>query len=297
MASLSPHQRGLLLTVVGVLVLTPDALMVRLVEVDYWTALFWRSLFAALVLFALNAVIEKENPIEAVFGLFRNGMLCALFFAGSNVCFVISITHTTVANTLVILASMPFIAAVLTIVLMRKNLALRTWMTIVLAMVGIVMVFWGRFGDGNTFGDIIAVFCALFMAATLVLISANPRINSTAAIGLGAFLAALFAFFMGAEPTAVTNRDLIVLVANGGVIIPVAMGLITYGPKLISAPEVSLIMLLETVLGPLWVWLALSERPLPQTFVGGSLVIAAVLVNAWLGFRTMRPNGRTRIRS
>jgi drug/metabolite transporter (DMT)-like permease len=286
MSSLTPHQRGLLLTVIGVLVLTPDALMVRLVEVDYWTALFWRSLFATLCLFALNAVIEKQNPLEATFGLFKNGWLCALFFAGSNVCFVISITHTAVANTLVILASMPFIAAVLTIILIRKNLARRTWMTIFLAMAGIVMVFWGRFGDGGAFGDVMAILCALFMAATLVLINARPSINSIAAIGLGALLAAIFALFMGADTTAATTRDLVVLAANGGFVIPVAMGLITYGPKLISAPEVSLIMLLETVLGPLWVWLVLNEQPPTQTFVGGSLVIGAIVVNAWLSFRT-----------
>ena len=147
MSQLNAHQRGLLMTVFGVLVLTPDALIVRVVETDHWTLLFWRSLFAAISLFALNSLIEKSSPIKAIGGLFKNGLFCALFFAGSNVCFVISITHTAVANTLVILASTPFVAAVLTVVLMRKNLALRTWMTIFLAMAGIVLVFWGRFGN------------------------------------------------------------------------------------------------------------------------------------------------------
>ncbi len=192
MSQLNSHQRGVLITVVGVLVLTPDALVVRLIETDHWTLLFWRSLFAAICLFALNAFIEKSGPIKAIGGLFKIGLFCALLFAGSNVCFVISITHTAVANTLVILASTPFVAAVLSVVLMQKKLALRTWVTIFIAMAGIVMVFWGRIGDGNAFGDVFALLCALFLAAALVSVSLNPKINSTAAIGLGSFLAALF---------------------------------------------------------------------------------------------------------
>ena len=126
------------------------------------------------------------------------------------------------------------------------------------------------------------------MAAAFVAVSSNPKINSTAAVGLGSLLAALFALTMGADPAAASTRDFYFLALNGGIVIPIAMGLIAYGPKLISAPEVSLIMLLETVLGPLWVWLVLSEQPPRQTFIGGGLVVAAILVHAWLGFRSER---------
>jgi len=282
------HQRGVLITVIGVLILTPDALLVRLVEMDHWTLLFWRTLFAGFSFFTLNSFIENSSPIKAISGLFKNGLFTTLMFGGSNICFVISITHTVVANTLVILASMPFIAAVLTVGLMRKNLELRTWITIFLAMAGIAVVFWGRFGDGNTFGDIFAILCALFMAAALVTVSLNPKINTTAALGLGSFLTALFSLYMGADLTAPSPRDFVYLFLNGGIIIPIALGLIAYGPKLISAPEVSLIMLLETVLGPYWVWLVLSERLPLQTFVGGALVVTAILVNAWLGYKSER---------
>jgi drug/metabolite transporter (DMT)-like permease len=155
-------------------------------------------------------------------------------------------------------------------------------------MAGIVVVFWGRIGDGNTFGDIFAIFCALFMAAALVAVSLNPKINTTAALGLGSFLTTLFSLYMGANLTAPSTRDFVFLFLNGGIIIPIALGLIASGPKLISAPEVSLIMLLETVLGPYWVWLVFSERLPLQTFIGGSLVVTAILVNAWLGFRSER---------
>ena len=273
------------MTAIGVLVLTPDALLLRLIETDHWTMLFWRSLIMAVSLLILNAVIKKRNPFVALAGLLKNGWFCGLLFAGSNACFVLSITHTAVANTLVILAAMPFIAAVLTIILTRRNLPLRTWVTIFLAMVGIGTVFWGRLGDGNSFGDLVALLAALFMAATLVAVSHNPKIDTLAAIGLGSALASLFALAMGADPGAPSAADFGYLALNGGLIVPIAMGLITYGPKLISAPEVSLIMLLETVLGPLWVWWLLSEQPPRQTFIGGTLVIAAILVNAWLGFR------------
>lgn len=292
MNQLSSHQRGLLMTVVGVLILSPDAVLLRLVAVDHWTVLFWRSMFAAIALFSLCAFIEKTNPLAALRGLLKNGWSCAVLFGSSNACFVISITHTVAANTLVILASMPFLAAVMTIVLTRRNLPFRTWMTIFLAMTGIVIVFWGRFGGGGAFGDVVAVFCAIFMAITLVMISMNPKINTLAAISYGSLLAAVFALAMGANPAAPNAQDFTYLALNGAIIMAMAMALITYGPKLISAPEVSLIMLLETVLGPLWVWWILSEQPPLQTFVGGGLVITAVLVNAWVGFRSSGSRGR-----
>lgn len=260
----------------------------RLVEADHWTLMFWRGLISGLCLFALSSLFSEKNLGELLVDLRGNGLFCGLLFAGANVCFVLSITHTAVANTLVILASMPFIAALLAIILMRQSPPLRTWVAILFAMVGILIVFWGRLADGRIFGDASALFCALFMAATLITVSRNPNINSLTAIGVGSFLAALFGLFMGANPASASISDYVYLAIDGGIIVPIALGLITYGPKLISAPEVSLIMLLETVVGPLWVWLVLSERPPSQTFVGGVVVITAVVANAWLGLRSKR---------
>ena len=283
---MNSHQRGLLMTIFGVLVLTPDALMLRLIGADLWTTLFWRSLFMALSLFAINAWIEKRNPLHAINDLFKDGVFCALLFTGSHICFVISITYTMVANTLVILAAMPFIAAILTVILIRQKLPSRTWLAILLAIAGIVIVFWGHLGSGRFFGDAFAILAAFFMASALVAISYKPHINSVSTIGLGSLLAAVFSCFMGAEPITPSVNDFLILALNGGLILPVAMGLITFGPKLISAAEVSLIMLLETALGPLWVWYVLSEQPTMQTLIGGSLVLGAIIANAWIGFRS-----------
>ena len=102
-------------------------------------------------------------------------------------------------------------------------------------------------------------------------------------------MAALFDWIMVTDPDLPSPENIVFLALDGIIIIPIAMALITYGPKLISAPEVSLIMLLETALGPVWVWLVLSEQPLRQTFIGGALVVTAIVVNAWLGFRSNRP--------
>lgn len=288
MHNLTSHQRGLLMTVVGVLVLTPDALLLRLVGTDHWTLMFWRGVIASIVLLAFSWSFEKKSPIRILADLRENGLFCALLFGASNASFVLSITHTAVANTLVILASMPFIAAILSVILMRKNPPPRTWAAIVLAIAGIVVVFWGRLGAGNIFGDVLGLFCALFMAATLVSLNFNPKINALAAIGLGAIFSACFALFMGARPLDASAGDFFYLLLDGGIVVPLAFGLITYGTKLISAPEVGLIMLMETVLGPLWVWMVVNEAPPPATFIGGCIVIGAILINICLGLRAER---------
>lgn len=277
------------MTVVGVLILTPDALFLRLVEVGHWSIVFWRGLFAGFAFVALNALVRKESLVGTISGLRGPGLVCAVLFAASNCCFVLAITHTTVANTLVVLAAMPFIAAVLGLLFLRAHLPARTWISIFLAMAGIVIVFWGRLGSGSLFGDICALSTAFLMASVFLIINRHPHVNALAAIGLGSFIAAIIALAAGANPDQASARDFVYLVVNGGVIIPAAMGLITYGPKLISAPEVGLIMLLETVLGPLWIWLGINERPPPETFIGGCLVVTAVLANAWFGFRSKAP--------
>jgi drug/metabolite transporter (DMT)-like permease len=285
MNQLPPHHLGLAMTVTGVLVLTPDALLLRLLEVGHWTTLFWRSFLAGSCLLAINWLQQRQNPLQAAASLGPGGYFCVLTFAASNACFVLSITHTAAANTLVILAAMPFIAALMTVFVLRRHLPARTWAAIFLAVAGIIIVFWGRLAADGLFGDVMALCCAFFMAGTLAAVNANPRINTISAVGFGALLSATFALFIGAAPGSPGAGDFLWLAVNGLFVVPVAMALITLGPKFISAPEVSLIMLLETVLGPLWVWLVLAEEPPGQTFIGGSVVILAVIGHAWLGFR------------
>lgn len=285
MNKLTSRQRGLIITFLGVLIITPDALLLRLVEADHWTTMFWRGLFSVISLLAMNMILEKKSPLKSITSLPKAGFFCGLFFAISNICFVISITHTNAANTLVILASMPFIAAVLSVLVFRKNLPVKTWLSIAVAMTGIAIVFWGRIGGGNTFGDVFAFGSALSLASTLVILSIQSRVNSVVAIAVGSAVSSLVGLGMGGIPEMISLSDLGFLLLNGGIVIPLAMGMITYGPKLISASEVSILMLLETILGPVWVWLVLNEQPHHQTFYGGVLVVAAVLYSAYLSFQ------------
>lgn len=286
MSAVSLHQRGLLMTVLGVLILTPDVLLMRLVEADQWTLLIFRSFFTVVAIFAATSWMEKQNPLRTVYRLGSYGVFCGLLFGGSNVFFVSAVTHTTAANTLVILSTMPFIAALLSVFFFGKTLPLRVWGATLVAVCGIGIVFWGSINSDNLIGDLYALLAAFCVATTLVLINNKPEVNNIAAIGLGAFFALVVSLTLGGEIKSASQTDILFLLLNGGLIYPLAMVLITYGPKLISAPEVSLIMLLEMVLGPFWVWLVLSEEPSNRTLIGGLLVVVAVLYNAVKTYRS-----------
>lgn len=282
------HAKGLILTTLGVLVLTPDALLIRLIAADTWTLVFWRGLLMGISL-ALFVVVR--NPGSAVLGITRLskiGWLGALLFGANNILFMVSITHTTAANTLVILGAMPLFAAILGLIFIREHLPLATWGAIIIGFAGILIIFMGSLNGDGLFGDLAAAATACGMAGALICLRHEQTANSLVVICIGAFISAGFAFFM-ADTLTLTGTDPFFVPLLGAVVLPLAMGLITIGPSYIPAAEVALLMLLEMALGPLWVWLGVGEIPTDQTMVGGTIVLITLGMHSLLTRRENKP--------
>ncbi len=284
MSPLSPKTRGTLLMVTAVLVLSPDALLITAVGSDPWVLVFWRGLLTACTLTVAMASAYGVRAFGEGMKLGAAGIVTGIFFAMSTISFVHSVRMTSAANTLVIIAAMPLFAAILTRVFTGEKVPGRTWAAVAAGFAGIAVVFSGSITSGSPVGDLLALFTALMMASNFTIIRRNRHLNMIPAVILSGVLTSVVTVFIS-DPFSPGTGDILLLAVMGTVVLPIPLALITVAPKLIPAAEVGLIMLLETFLGPFWVWVAMGERPPRETLLGGGILIGTLAIHALVGWK------------
>lgn len=285
---LSTHTYGLLITVLGVLILCPDTLLIRLVQAEgggQWTIAFWRGILTAVGLMVFYRMAEGGGSLKLFFRVDRWVIAAALTMGIQALAFILSVANTSVANTLIIVATGPLFTALFAWAFLSERPPLRTWVTIVVAFVGMLVIFYHDLGSVSLLGDALALVTAVGLGITFVIVRHRKAVNMMPAMSIGK-LGSAIAVFPLAAPFDMTATGLGLMFLLGLVILPLSFGLLTLGPRYIPAPEVSLLLLLETVLGPLIVWLAINETASASTIVGGLIVLAALAGNAAVGLWT-----------
>jgi drug/metabolite transporter (DMT)-like permease len=273
-------RRGILVTGAGAVVLSFEGALVQLLDLSQWTILLCRGpLMAAgfLVIFALGGPAGGFAAGLRAVGAW--GLAAAALFASDNLLFIVALRTTSVANTLLILSTVPVWAALLGWLLLGEGVAAGTWAVIAVAFAGLAVIVSGSLGHGSLTGDLAALGAAVSIAGTLVIIRRARGVAMLPAMALGTLVAGLAAAPL-ADLGTVGARDAALLALLGLVIAPVAFACISYGPRYLPAHEVGLLMLLETVLGPLWAWLLLGRAPAPRTLAGGAVILAALVAGA-----------------
>jgi drug/metabolite transporter (DMT)-like permease len=281
----SSSRRGLLFAFSGILFLSPESLLIRLVEVDRWTLLFWRGTMMCVGLLAASTLLARSVRVIPAIG--RAGLLVALLFGLQTVLFILSITNTTVANTLVAVSAAPLFAATYERVFFGKPISRRLLIVIGVAIVGIIIMVSGSLGSGSLWGDLAGLGAAAGLGGSFVVIGRHQDRSMVPAMGIGGLVAATLAL-PWAAPLSATAADFRILAISGFLVLPLGFGLLAVAPRFIPGPEVALITLLETVLGPLWVWMALGEVPAPAGIIGGVIVIGALAFNSVMMLRESR---------
>ena len=287
MERLSEHGKGLLLTTLGVLIITPDTLLIRLVAIDPWSMMVWRGLLQTVGVMAILFLIYRGETMRRCLAIGWSGTAAGCLFTATTIGFLISLQHTAVANTLVIVATAPFFAAIFSFVLLRERIPRRTVLAIGAAIAGVAVMVSESWGGGAFLGDAAALMTAAALGGKFTVFRHRRETNMVPSLAV----AGLFSVALGlavTTPVLVEGERLAYLLIMGLVVVPIASGLVSLGPRYISAPEVSLIFLLETALGPLWVWLVLNEAPPAMTFVGGAIVLTTLVVHSWVDFRSRR---------
>jgi drug/metabolite transporter (DMT)-like permease len=248
----------------------------RQLSIDTVTQLAGRAVFAALALMAFVAVAERGRVREASRSIGIAGIGVAACLAVASGGFIAALNHTTVARVLFIQAIAPVLAAILGWVFLREPVTRRTAVAMAVAFAGVGLML-GAPGQGDAAGDAFALLMSLAFAVALVITRHRRDVSMAPATCLSQLML-LAVFWPLATPSDIGGDDIAALAALGAGQIGLGLALLTIGARLISAAQVALITLLEVVLGPLWVWLALGEKPGAVTLLGGAIVIVAILI-------------------
>jgi len=270
-------RRGALLVACAAVCWSSGGLIARLVSTGPWTTSLWRSVFAALFLtLALGAIQGRRT-----FAPWRRWpvLAAAACMALASTCFILSLARTSVANTLILISTGPYVAGVLGWLLLGERVPPRRWLAMGVALAGAVVMVSGSYARGALAGDLLAIVMAASFATATVLVRRHLEIPMASAAVLATALTALVALPM-ADPLATAARDLALLAFFGVGQFGAGFLLFMVGARAIPAAQTSLIGMLEIVLGPLWVWLVLNERPAAATLVGGAIILAALLASA-----------------
>ena len=276
--------KGMAVVGSGTLVISVDALLIRLAHTESWNVIFWRGVFMALSLGTLLFIRQGRRMADSYIHGGWAALFSALLFGLGSTAFVSSVMFTKVANTVVIISSAPLFAALFTWLLRIEIVPLRTWLAICSAFFGVGVVFAGSLGGGGLLGDAIAVLNACVVGGNLTLLRHHQVLDRLPLVCLGGLVMALLSLPF-AEPFQVSGIGFLVLVLMGLVQMPLALSLIAQSTRYLPSPEVSLFLLVETILSPIWVWLVLGEMPPQLTYAGGTIVILTLLIHSWLGLR------------
>lgn len=278
LAQRNPQAFGILVTLAGVMIFVPDALVMRLIGGDMLALAFWRGVTAGGI-FLLGNLILSPGTMPAKGEWFdRKGLLIIGLNAGGVLSWCSAMQYTSAANALLVLAIAPFLAAILSFFLLKEKIDRTTALAIALVFSGVLIIGSGSLGHGRLLGDAFALMNALTIAAYYVTLRTTGRRNMLPHLGLGSILGGLLAVpFADFEPVSTTQALLIFL--SGAVILPCAAGLLMLGPRYLPAPEVSMITLLEVILGPLLVWVVIGENPGQMTLIGGTVIVITVALH------------------
>ncbi|WP_245555276.1 DMT family transporter [Hahella ganghwensis] len=281
---LSSHRlQGTWAAFIGVTVLSFDALLVKLANASSWDVMFWRGffIFATMALFSVKsgqwrAMLVRNTAVAA--------WSVALLYGVSTGLFVLSVSNTMVANTVVILSSSPFFAALFSWVLIGEVIRLRTVLAILASMCGVAVVFSSSMQSGGWLGDTLALVLAILMGLSLTILRRNPGIPRVPVIAVSGVVAALMAIPF-ANPLTLGVDSYGWLALMGLVQMPMASVLIMVATRYLPSPEVSLFLLIETVLAPIWVWWVIGEVPPSLALIGGLIVIGTIAVHSALALK------------
>jgi drug/metabolite transporter (DMT)-like permease len=272
----SARRRGQLFVALAAVAWSTAGVLQRELSIDTTTQLAGRALFACVALFGFVALLNRGRPVEAFRTMGRAGLAVALCTAVASGFFIVALNHATVANVLFMQAVAPVAAALLAWTLLGEAVTRRAAVAMAVALLGVGLMVGGP-GSGGVVGVGASLIMTLAFAGSIVITRHKREVSMAPAICLSQLLVLLVAAPF-ADPGSITDRDLMLLVLLGVGQMGLGLAFITVGARLIPAAEVALITLLEVVLGPLWVWIALSERPALATIVGGCVVIFAVLL-------------------
>ena len=281
MKNLTDQQKGSLMAFIAVMFITPDSLFIRLSNVDTWGLVFYRGIIPFFTVFLGMLIIYKLSFFKTLFNSGYHGLIYVGTFSLTNITFVVSIQNTNVANTLVMIATAPMLSAILGAIFLKEPPDKKTWISIIVTFLAVLYIFSDSLKLGNFFGDILGFVTAVGLAVGAVIIRSAKSKNLVPAAVVGKLFVATFALFF-IESFALIENDIFIVPLMCILCVAIPFVLVTIAPRFIPAAEVNLFFLLETIIGPIWVWYIIKEQPSIETLQGGFVIIVTIAIHSFL---------------
>lgn len=277
MTAESDHIKGLAITGFGGMVLTFDIPLLRLGDGESWSVIFLRSVCSIVVLLVVWWLLKRfgRNPPPLIHG--RIGWIVCGLYALTGLCFLLAVFLTPTANLVFILALNPMLAALFARIFLGERLRRETLIAMVVMAAGVYIIVSGGMSAGSLAGNLLAMGAAASLAAALTVSRASGE-----DMGLSAVMSSLFLIAIAGVMVLINGyhiADPVWIVIDGAFLLPVTMFCLATGPRWLTGPEVAMFYLLETVLAPIWVWMIFAEVPERHTFIGGAIVLTALVTH------------------
>ena len=275
------------LMVVSSVAISFGGLILRTIDdADVWQINFYRSLALVAVVLTIMMFRYRGQTVAKVRQIGRPGLVAGALLAGAGVCFLQAITNTTVANTLFTLSAIPFISAVLAWLFLREGIQRSTLLTMIAAALGVGVMMAEGIGSGSFYGNGMALLTALLFSSYAILVRRHRDIDMLPALMVSGVLIVVLSAVLRWDDLGISTRDMMLCILLGAGLSGVANALFIAASRHLVAAELTLFMLLEFALGPIWVWIFINEVPTQWTILGGTIVIVAVILRALFQLRT-----------
>ena len=281
MKNLSNQHKGSLLAFVAVMLITPDSIFIRLSNIETWGMLFYRGAIPFVVVLIGLIIFYKNNLLKALVGIGYPGIFYVISFSICNITFIISIQNTNVANTLVMIAMAPMLSAILGSIFLKEVPDQKTWIAIIITLISVTYIFHDSMEMGNFYGDLFGLITAFGLACNAVIARYAKNRDLVPSAVIGKLCVAVFAFFF-VDSFSLVGTDLIIVPLMCVMCVAIPFVLVTIAPRFIPAEEVNLFFLLETIIGPFWVWMIIREQPSIETIQGGTVIILTIAIHSFL---------------
>ena len=281
MKNLSNQHKGSLLAFVAVMLITPDSIFIRLSNIETWGMLFYRGAIPFVVVLIGLIFFYKNNLLKALVGIGYPGIFYVISFSICNITFIISIQNTNVANTLVMIAMAPMLSAILGSIFLKEVPDQKTWIAIIITLISVTYIFHDSMEMGNFYGDLFGLITAFGLACNAVIARYAKNRDLVPSAVIGKLCVAVFAFFF-VDSFSLEGTDLIIVPLMCVMCVAIPFVLVTIAPRFIPAEEVNLFFLLETIIGPFWVWMIIREQPSIETIQGGTIIILTIAIHSFL---------------
>jgi len=274
------HLKALLITVLGIILISLEALFVKLTNIEALKFAFYSGFFMLISTGCILLYNHKNKTNETnVNDNIKIVLLCGFLLGLSNIAFISAIKNTSVANTVLIFSSAPIFSAFYMYIFFREKTTKNIFVASIFILIGLYIIFSSQLGQGQHTGNIYAILAIGIFALAFVILSRYKNINMLGILFFSSLVTILISFTF-LNDISIDLNNLYVLLLAGLITSPLARVLMGKGTKTLPTSEVSLLMIIETIMAPVWVWLFLNEVPTSNTLVGGVVILVTLLLNS-----------------